>query len=79
MSERMNIADVLRFFASERQDDWPALLPLVEIAIDDSVSPPLGTGYTPFYADRGQHWNSLDTDGPVCIPAVQRLCCRPTH
>jgi hypothetical protein len=45
-------ADVLRSFANERGDDWPALVPLVEIAIDDSASP-LGSGYTPFYADRG--------------------------
>ena len=55
-TERVNgvIADVLRSFVSERQDDWPALLPLVEFAINDSASP-LGTGCTPFYADRGQH------------------------
>ena len=54
--ERINgvIADVLRSFANERGDDWPALVPLVEFAINDSVSP-LGSGYTPFYADRGQH------------------------
>ncbi len=45
---------MLRSFVSERQDDWLALLPLVEFAINDSASP-LGTGYTPFYADRGQH------------------------
>ena len=37
-----------------RWHDWPTLLPLVEFAINDSASP-LGTGYTPFYADRGQH------------------------
>ena len=48
------IADVLRSFAGERADDWQALVPLVEFAINDSASP-LGTGYTPFYADRGQH------------------------
>ena len=54
--ERVNgvIADVLRSFAGERADDWPALVPLVEFAINDSASP-LGSGYTPFYADRGQH------------------------
>ena len=46
------IADVLRSFAGERADDWPALEPLVHFAINDSASP-LGTGYTPFYADRG--------------------------
>jgi hypothetical protein len=56
--ERINgvVADVLRSFANERGDDWPALVPLVEFAINDSASP-LGFGYTPFYADRhgGQH------------------------
>ena len=54
--ERVNgvIADVLRSFASERGDDWPELVPLVEFAINDSAST-LGSGYTPFYADRGQH------------------------
>jgi hypothetical protein len=29
-------------------------VPLVQFAINDSASP-LGSGYTPFYADRGQH------------------------
>ena len=48
------IADVLHSFAGERADDCPALVPPVEFAINDSASP-LGTGYTPFYADRGQH------------------------
>ncbi len=54
--ERVNgvIEDVLRSFVGERGDDWPSLIPLVEFAINDSASP-LGTGYTPFYADRGQH------------------------
>ena len=54
--ERVNavIEDVLRSFVAERQDNWPELTPLVEFAINDSASP-LGTGYTPFYADRGQH------------------------
>ncbi len=44
--ERINgvIADVLRSFANERGDDWPALVPLVEFAINDSASP-LGSGY----------------------------------
>jgi hypothetical protein len=54
--ERVNgvIADVLRAFAGDRGDDWPEFVPLAEFAINDSVSPP-GSGYTPFYADRGQH------------------------
>ncbi len=45
------ITDVLRSFASERCDDWPELVPLVDFAIKDSAST-LGSGYTPFYADR---------------------------
>ena len=44
----------MRSFAGERANDWPALVPLVGFAINDSASP-LGTCYTPFYADRGQH------------------------
>ncbi len=60
--ERVNgvIADVLRSFAGDRADDWPEFLPLVEFAINDSVSP-LGSGYTQFYADRGQHPRRLLT------------------
>jgi hypothetical protein len=52
------IAGVLRSFAIERGDDWPALVPLVEFAINDSAAiwaSPLGSCYTPFYADSGQH------------------------
>jgi len=54
--ERVNgvIADVLRAFVNDRQDNWPELTPLVEFAINDAASP-LGTGFTPFFADRGQH------------------------
>ena len=54
--ERVNgvIEDVLRAFVNDRRDNWPDLIPLVEFAINDAASP-LGTGYTPFYADRGQH------------------------
>ena len=33
------IADVLRSIAGERADDWPALVPLVKVAINDSASP----------------------------------------
>jgi hypothetical protein len=45
--ERINgvMADVLRSFANERGDDWPAFVPLVEFAINDSALP-LGSGYT---------------------------------
>ena len=56
--ERVNgvIADVLRALVNDRQDNWPELTPLarVEFAINDAASP-LGSSYTPFYADRGQH------------------------
>ena len=38
--ERVNgvIVDVLRSFAGERAEDWPALVPLEELTINDSVS-----------------------------------------
>ena len=54
--DRVNgvIADVLRAFVNDHHDNWPELIPLVEFAINDSASA-LGAGYTPFYADRGQH------------------------
>ena len=39
------ITDILRSFAGERADDWPALVALVEFAINDSASP-LGISYT---------------------------------
>ena len=48
------IADVLRAFVNDLQDNWPELTPLVEFAINYTASP-LGTGFTPFFADRGQH------------------------
>jgi hypothetical protein len=41
-------------FASERGADWPELVPLFELAINDSAST-LSFGYTLIYADRGQH------------------------
>ncbi len=54
------IADVLGSFASERNDDWPELVPLVEFAINDSpAASTQDSGYTPFYADRGQHLRQL--------------------
>ena len=48
------VADVLRSFAGEYVDDRPALVPPVEFAINSTASP-LGSGNTPFYADRSQH------------------------
>jgi len=66
--ERVNgvVADVLRAFVNDRQDDWPLLTPLVEFAINDAASP-LGTGFTPFYADRGQHPRR-----PLALPSQGR-------
>ena len=54
--ERVNgvVEDVLRAFVNDRQDNWPELTPLVEFAINDAASL-LGTCYTPFFADQGQH------------------------
>ena len=54
--ERVNgvVGDALRAFVNDRQDDWPTYIPLVEFAINDSASA-LGCGYTPFFADRGEH------------------------
>ena len=48
------VADVLRAFVNDQQDNWPELTPLVEFTINDTA-PPLGTGFTPFFADCGQH------------------------
>ena len=48
------IADILRAFVNDRQDNWPELIPLVELAINNTAFP-LGTGFTPFFADSGQH------------------------
>ena len=59
--ERVNsvIADVPRSFAADHgdeSDDWPDFVPLAEfrVAIKGSASA-LGSGYTPLYADSGQH------------------------
>ena len=48
------IADVLCAFINDRQDNWPELTPLVEFTINNTASP-LGTGFTPFFADLCQH------------------------
>ena len=65
-TERVN-ADVLRSFVSERQDNWPSLIPLVEFAINDLASP-LGMGYTVHAVLRGS-W-PLATSGKQ--PPVMR-------
>ena len=69
--ERFNgvIADVLLSFAGDRCDHWPDLVPLVEFAINDSASS-LGSRYTPFYADCGQHPRSPLTPPAGRDPAV---------
>ena len=56
MPRRVNgvIVDMLRSFAGERADDWLDFMPLVKFAINDSASS-LGSGYSPIYADCGQH------------------------
>jgi hypothetical protein len=48
--------DVLCTFAGDRAYDWPEFVPLAEFAINDSMDSlsPLGSGNTPFYADRAQ-------------------------
>ena len=58
-AERVNgvVANVWRSSASERADDWPKILRLVEFTINDSASH-LGTGYTLFYPDRYQNLRS---------------------
>jgi hypothetical protein len=52
-TERANrtLEEVLRAFVHPRQDDWEDHLPLVEFAINNSVSP--STGYTPFFLTYG--------------------------
>ena len=71
--ERVNgvIADVLRAFAGDRSDAWLELVQLVEFAINDSAST-LGSGNTPFYANRGQHPRRPLTppDAPDSDPAA---------
>ncbi len=54
-TERANrtLEEVLRAFVHPRQDDWEDHLPLVEFAINNSVSP--ATGYTPFFLNYGRH------------------------
>jgi hypothetical protein len=47
-------SEVLRCVSGERAGDWPDFVPLIEFTIIDSASP-LGSGYTPFYANSGQH------------------------
>ena len=48
------VGDALRAFVNYCQDNWPVYIPLVEFAINNSAST-LGCGYTPFFANRGEH------------------------
>ncbi len=63
------IADVLRAFAGDSGNNCQEFVPLAEFAINDSVSP-LGSGYTPFYADSGQHPRRPLTPPDAPDPAV---------
>ena len=77
--QQSGIADVLR--SSERQDDWSAIIPhLAQWSLPSMIQHRRWARsilVTPFYGDRGQH--SRRPLWTVCIPSVQRLCCRPTH
>jgi len=44
---------MLRYFVSPQQDNWAALLPLVEFAINDSWHESVKN--TPFFLNYGQH------------------------
>lgn len=52
-TERMNrlIADILRCFVNHKQDNWAALLPICEYAINNSQQ--ASTGNSPFFLNYG--------------------------
>jgi hypothetical protein len=58
-TERMNqiLEAYIRAFCDTNQQNWPELLPYAEFAYNNSVSS--ATGLSPFYANYGQHPNSL--------------------
>ena len=60
-TERANrvVADTLRLYCDQAQDDWDEHLPLVEFALNNSVS--AATGQSPFYMLYGYHPNLLAT------------------
>lgn len=68
-TERMNkeVAQYLRLFCSQRQDDWANLLPLAEFAINNRQSGT--TGYSPFWLMHGYN--------PWALPAVGRETAMP--
>jgi len=54
-TERANrtLEDMLRAYVSAQQDDWDELLPLVEMAYNDSIQ--ASTGFSPYYLNTGRH------------------------
>lgn len=54
-TERANrtLEDMLRAYVSAQQDDWDELLPLVEMAYNDSVQ--ASTGFSPYYLNTGRN------------------------
>ena len=54
-TERANrtIEDMLRAYVSSQQDDWDELLPLMEMAYNDSVQS--STGFSPYYLNTGRN------------------------
>jgi len=64
------IETYLRAFVGKEQDDWVRLLPMAEVAYNNSVT--TGNGMSPFYANYGFHPAAMDTPstGPL-KPASQ--------
>ena len=54
-TERMNqvVEQYIRAYVSYRQDDWVKLLPVAQLAYNNSINET--TGQTPFYANHGYH------------------------
>lgn len=71
-TERTNrvLEESLRHFVNYRQNNWDALLPLVEFAVNNSVQ--ASTGYSPFFLDMGRNPNT-----PVCLISNQGLSSSP--
>jgi hypothetical protein len=64
-------------FAGERGDDWPELMPLAEFTINN-LAPPLGSGYTLFYANSRQHQPRPLTPPDAPDPAAPAWSCEAT-
>jgi hypothetical protein len=72
-TERMNrtLEEMLRAYASYKQNNWDEYLPAAEFAYNNSKQP--STGYTPFELDCGQHPNtpsSLAAKKNTQVPAA---------